>query len=288
MPDLYCPHCQISFEPRARFCSNCGRPLVARLEVPVPPPAIAQRPPDHTVTKTLAWLAASALVLCVLGVGCATVFSYSIAYLRTQAEPGNVVDQAGTSRPTLAPNPLDADDPLATQAEPIVPEPTASSPDLPIVTAGSTPTPRPAGRPFVGALAPEFTLPEANSSEPVTLSDFSGQPVVVHFWATWCGYCEEEFAYLQEAFETHRTSGLVILAIDYEDQREDVIEYGQAHDLTFTLLLDKNGQITDDRYRVDGFPTSFFIFPDGTISFIQIGTMTPEELDEQLIRIMTP
>ena len=288
MPDQFCPHCQISFEPRARFCSTCGRPLEAVPAFPVGQPALAQRTNNRTTWITLAWLAASAVVLCVVGLGCATVISYSISFLKAQVAPVSEAGPVNTPRPTLTTGPLDAHTPPTMQPEPAGPEPTAPLPGEPTITAAASPTPRPAGKPFVGALAPEFTLPDAFSSEPVTLSHFTGQPLVVHFWATWCGYCEEEFAYLQDAFETHRDSGLVILAIDYEDRRDDVVEYGQTHDLTFPLLLDKNGQITDDTYRVDGFPTSFFIFPDGTISFIQIGTMTQEELDEQLNRILSP
>lgn len=288
MPNPICPHCQITFEPRARYCANCGRPLESSPALPAAPPVNPQKPPNHTVPKTLAWLAVSGLVLCVLGVGCAAIFSISIAFLKEQAGPVSAIDPADTVRPTLTADPRHADDPPTIPAEPANPEPTSVLPGEPTASTAPSPTPRPAGRPYVGELAPEFTLPDANSSEPVTLSSFTGKPVIVHFWATWCGYCEEEFSLLQDALEARRAAGLVILAIDYEDRREDVIEYGQAHNLTFPLLLDKDGHITDDTYRVDGFPTSFFIYPDGTISFIQIGTMTREELEEQLDQIMVP
>jgi peroxiredoxin len=149
-------------------------------------------------------------------------------------------------------------------------------------------TPRPNGKPFMGELAPDFTLLDAITGESVTLSQFTGQPVMVNFWATWCGYCEDEMPYMQSAYEQRQAEGLVILAIDYAETQSEVVSYGQSHGLTFTLLLDESGEIADNQYLVEGFPTSFFIYPDGTIAFIQVGSMTADEINLQLDTIMNP
>jgi len=94
--------------------------------------------------------------------------------------------------------------------------------------------------------------------------------------------------FLQAAHEAYQTDGLVILGVDYQDRRADVVEYRRTHQLTFPLLLDKDGDVTNDTYLVNGFPTSVFIFRDGTISFIQIGAMTNKELNQQLELIIAP
>jgi hypothetical protein len=52
--------------------------------------------------------------------------------------------------------------------------------------------------------------------------------------------------------------------------------------------MDESGEIADDDYLVQGFPTSFFVYPDGTIAFIQIGSMTSEEINLRLDEIMYP
>ena len=288
MPNLYCPHCLISYEPRARFCSKCGTPLEAPQFLPPIQSAPEPKSSSNTVLTTLAWLAASAVILCLLGLVCVITFSYSVSALRNPIDPLTNTNEPFYTRPTLTPNPQDAGNPPPINPELAGIDPTSDMNQGSFDTGTPVATQRPAGRPFVGELAPEFTLVDASSSEPVTLSHFTGQPVIVHFWATWCGYCEEEFLYLQQAFEIHRETGLAILAVDYEDRRDDVIEYGRAHDLTFPLLLDKDGEITDNAYQVNGFPTTFFVYPDGTISFIQIGTMTREEFNQQLKKIMPP
>ena len=258
-----------------------GRPWKPRL--PLPP---AQRAPEpestsHNAIPALVWLAGSAVVLCLLGVGCVAAFAaIAVPVLREQSGPAIPAVASGhpTSTPTLlSPHPADPPTP--------VPELVAADPNIiPSETLPPTPraTPRPEGKPFVGELAPEFTLLDAYSGE---RSPYLTSPVS-RWWFTFgppgVATARMSLPYLQNAFETHREDGLVILAVDYEDRRDDVVEYGNTHDLTFPLLLDKDGEITDSAYRVNGFPTSFFIFPDGTISFIQIGTMTSEEFNQQL------
>lgn len=288
MPDLYCPNCHISFEPRARYCSTCGAPLQEMPPIPNPPPVPELNSTSGNILISITWLVGSAVVLCLLGLGCVIVFSYSISAFRAQANPWITANEPYNSHPTLTPNPFDPNDPPNTTPDSNGVQSTDTLTGASTAIVVPSATPRPVGQPFMGKLAPEFTLLDAYNSESVTLSHFTGQPVVVHFWATWCGYCEDEFPYLQEAFENHREAGLVILAVDYEDRRNDVIDYGRDHALTFPLLLDKDGAITDDVYLVNGFPTSFFIYPNGTISFIQIGTMTREEFNQQLNQILSP
>ena len=57
--------------------------------------------------------------------------------------------------------------------------------------------------PVVGHPAPDFTLRTLDGQE-VKLSDFKGQPVIVNFWATWCGPCRIEMPHLQAAYTSHQ------------------------------------------------------------------------------------
>lgn len=50
--------------------------------------------------------------------------------------------------------------------------------------------------------APDFTAVDGEGNE-VRLSDYQGKPVVLNFWATWCGYCKEEMPDFQTAFEKY-------------------------------------------------------------------------------------
>jgi thiol-disulfide isomerase/thioredoxin len=318
MSNMFCPYCNTPLDPGGQFCHACGAPLEAppalqapsALQAPPVPdapfgleePALAeassfqpaQSPSFPSATRqkkpsVLVWIAAAAAMICLLGVLCVVVIASLIVPV--------IRDQVGQSVPMEKPV-LVASTPTLRRPDPVetttqVSDSGVSDPEV-TVTEVLTPTPlpsptlRPQGRPFVGELAPEFTLLDANIGESVTLSHFTGQPVLILFWATWCGYCEEEMPFFQAAHEAYQTDGLVILGVDYQDQRADVVEYGRTHQLTFPLLLDKAGEITDDTYLVNGFPTSVFIFRDGTISFIQIGTLTNKELNQQLELIIAP
>jgi peroxiredoxin len=318
MTDLSCPYCSSALDPRGKFCPACGAPLDAPPVVDAPPepkapaaealPARERMPvvealPDleaairaqaaparRSKLPGLVWVAVGAVVLCLCAAACAVACGVAAGALiflpveREQSWPAIPTAEVMAPAPTsIRPDPVNPATPLP---EPAVAE-AEGNPEL-IPTEAPLPTPRPEGSPYVGELAPEFTLLEANTGESVTLSAFTGQPVVLHFWTTWCTYCEEEFATLQSAYEAYQGNGLVVLAVDSEERRSDVVAYGQAHELTFPLLLDEDGDITNDAYRVTGFPTSVFIFPDGMISFIQVGTMTHNELYQQIEAIMTP
>ena len=311
MPDLTCLYCRCNnLDPGEKNCPACGAPLespiqsVTSPELDAPPEITADEPPifpplvepiERKKPTLLLWIAITAGGLCLMAVLCVVIFTMIAFPVRRQGS-GPQSPAVEVVRPTvtarqqaLIPSPTPA--PALEEADPsAIPSPTippisTPSPTLPPM---STPTPRPEGRPYVGELAPEFTLLDANSGEAITLSAFTGQPVLVHFWATWCTYCAEEFVDLQGIYEIYQADGLVILAIDYEDRRSEVVAYGRDHALTFPLLLDDDGSITDYSYKVNGFPTTFFIFPDGIIASIQIGTMEAADLERQLDEILTP
>ena len=299
-----CPSCGRPYTPGAKFCRACGGALpqvsAGYPSQAVPPPIAgypsqaapqwANPPQAHPVAAParrkkvplLAWLLGGAIGLCL----CAAVVAGGY-YIYTNpdvigldgststTEEDTPVEPTRTTRPTRTPQ-----TPTAAPTDTPTPDYTATP------TATVTPTVRPEGTPLVGHLSPDFTLIDANTGELVTLSQFTGQPVMVNFWATWCGYCTDEMPYLQAAYEAHQADGLVILGVDYEDTQSDVVDYGQNHGLTFPLLLDEDGDLTSDVYLVNGFPTSFFIYPDGIIASIQIGSMTEEQLNRYLDEIL--
>jgi peroxiredoxin len=137
--------------------------------------------------------------------------------------------------------------------------------------------------PIQGALAPDFTL-RNTQGESVSLNDFRGQPVVLNFWATWCGPCRIEMPTLESRFERFGEQGLVILAVNFDEPKERVRTYGEEFGLTFPLLLDP-GAVVQRLYLNRSYPTSFFVDPDGVIQVQQIGVMTEGQLDQHLEQI---
>lgn len=137
--------------------------------------------------------------------------------------------------------------------------------------------------PVEDSIAPDFSLINTQG-ERVKLSDFRGQPVLINFWATWCGPCRIEMPAIQDRFERHRDEGFVVLAVDFDEAQEDVATFGEELGLTFDLLLDPGGKI-QDLYRVLGYPTSHFVDSNGVIKVQHIGIMTEGQLDNYLSQI---
>jgi thiol-disulfide isomerase/thioredoxin len=105
--------------------------------------------------------------------------------------------------------------------------------------------------------APEFVLPDAEGNM-VSLSDYRGRPVVLHFWATWCPYCKKLHPGLEALAERHKDEGLVILAVSFKDKPENLpqkVIYARGQ--TFKTLVD--GDEVAELYGVRGTPTTFFL-----------------------------
>lgn len=134
-----------------------------------------------------------------------------------------------------------------------------------------------------GSRAPDFTLKDLQGRT-VRLSDYRGHPVLVNFWATWCVPCRLEMPALEQRYARWKSSGLVILAVDFAEPASDVQAFKDELGLSFPLLLDPNGDV-QQMYRVRGYPSSFFVDPDGVIQVVQIGPLTEGQLDDDLAAI---
>ena len=120
---------------------------------------------------------------------------------------------------------------------------------------------QPPSGPQPGDLAPDFTLTTIDGGT-LKLSDYHGSPVLLNFWATWCGPCREELPDIQAATEIYGPLGLVVLSVDQGESRRKVAPFVAEHGLTFPVALDTDGRV-GDLYGVDSIPRTFFIKPGG-------------------------
>ena len=118
--------------------------------------------------------------------------------------------------------------------------------------------------------APDFSLEDLNGKTR-SLADFRGRTVLLHFWASWCEPCREEFPALEGLWRSMGGggNGLVILAVA-EDSAERVAPFVEEHGVEFPVLIDQYGGVMRD-YGVRVIPVSVVIDGDGMIKAVLVG-----------------
>ena len=128
-------------------------------------------------------------------------------------------------------------------------------------------------------LAPDFTV-TSTSGEQVSLSSMQGKPVVLNFWATWCGPCTGEMPHFQTLYEEYGGEVefmLVNLTDGAQETQEDVLEFLEEKGYTFPVYYD-TGLAAASVYGIYSIPTTFFISADGELLFYQLGAMSEDTL----------
>ncbi len=136
--------------------------------------------------------------------------------------------------------------------------------------------------PEVNSPAPDFQLMTLNG-ESVSLSGMRGRPVLINFWATWCGPCQMEMPLIQKYYEKY-SPNLVVLAVNNDEPASDVKSFVDKMELTFPVLLDPGAKV-ENQYRVMAFPTSLFINKEGLIRYQHIGILNEQQLVQYLKQI---
>jgi cytochrome c biogenesis protein CcmG/thiol:disulfide interchange protein DsbE len=121
------------------------------------------------------------------------------------------------------------------------------------------------GSPIPGALArgerpaaPAFTLGRLDREGTLSLADLRGKAVVVNFWASWCDPCKQEAAVLERAWRKHRSDGLVVVGVDFNDLRSDARGFMRKQGVTYPVVYDRDGGLVA-KFGATGVPETFFV-----------------------------
>jgi thiol-disulfide isomerase/thioredoxin len=117
---------------------------------------------------------------------------------------------------------------------------------------------------LTGKLAPGFSLVDLTGKK-VSLKDYKGKPVMVNFWATWCGPCKLEMPWLEQFHQQYGPQGLVILGIASDDVPKNLVEStAKKLGVTYPILLTDH-KVEDPYGGVESLPESFYVGRDGKI-----------------------
>lgn len=137
--------------------------------------------------------------------------------------------------------------------------------------------------PVVGRTAPDFSL-TTQRGESFTLSGLQGTPVVLNFWATWCGPCRAEMPELVRASD-HYSPAIQIVGVNQGEPLATVQPFLDEFGITFAIPMDQEMTV-GERYRITGLPTTFFIDRSGVIRRIWAGEMNGIILAEGISEIL--
>ncbi|MBQ6595641.1 MAG: redoxin domain-containing protein [Clostridia bacterium] len=131
---------------------------------------------------------------------------------------------------------------------------------------------------FLGRPMPDFTVTTLEGGT-FTLSEAlrTKRAVLINLWATWCGPCEYEFPYLEQAYEAYADQVAVIaLSVEPGDTPEVLKEYAESHGLTFDIGSD-TGVGLADLFMVRGIPTTVLVDRFGNVALVEVGSQTSEK-----------
>lgn len=141
--------------------------------------------------------------------------------------------------------------------------------------------------PAIGSLAPDFSL-QTLDGQSVQLSELRGKNLLISYWVTWCIPCLEELPVLNRLYQEYQSKDLVILSVNgiQQDELDKVTATISEMGITLPVALDQS-EILWDSYWVRFLPTSFFIDETGVIRYIQLGSLTEENLRIKLEELIS-
>ena len=206
----------------------------------------------------------------------------------TAAEETTAVQETELSVPQTQaqieiPSASEQDTPDAQSPSAVTPAPTSPAPTQPAPTSPAPTQPAPTQPQPKAELAPDFTVLDKDGRQ-VTLSDHFGKPLVINFWASWCGPCCRELPVFDAAAKAHAGEiefMMINLTDGYSETVEGVNQFIADNGYTFPVYFDTEDSAAT-AYGINPIPMTVFIRADGTVLDSHIGAMDEATLQSYL------
>lgn len=136
-------------------------------------------------------------------------------------------------------------------------------------------------------VAPDFTVTDYEGN-PKKLSDFFGKPVVVNFWASWCGPCKEEMPYFEEIYNEYKDRVnfvMVNLTDGYQETVKSANDFITEMGYSFPVYYDTELDAAK-KYGVNSVPRTYFVKRDGSPDVYMQGMVDGETLRSVIERLL--
>ncbi len=135
---------------------------------------------------------------------------------------------------------------------------------------------------FINKAALDFQV-TGLKGEPLSLSEYRGQVVLLDFWATWCGPCIVEMPNVKRTYAKYKDQKFEIIGISLDQSMAPLEEYIASEGLAWRQYLDSNGRIAN-MYNVRSIPSTFLIDGTGIIRRVNLRGSALETAVAELVR----
>jgi peroxiredoxin len=147
-------------------------------------------------------------------------------------------------------------------------------------------TPNEVDNKIVGNPAPAFALTSVNTKGSVSMSSLEGQVVIVDFWGTYCEPCKKSFPKLQDLYAKYKGSGLTVVGISEDDDKEGIAAFGSSYGAKFPLVWDESKSVAG-KWNPGSMPATFIVDRKGVVRFFHRGYREGEETEiEQQVKTL--
>ncbi|MBO4950510.1 MAG: TlpA family protein disulfide reductase [Clostridia bacterium] len=133
-------------------------------------------------------------------------------------------------------------------------------------------------------MVPDVEFYDADGNA-VMLSDFFDKPLVLNFWATWCGPCKSEMPGFDRLYDKYKDKVNFVM-LNVSDSEETVADFIKENGFGFPVYFDKT-QIASYTFGASSIPLTFVMYKGGEIYGYQMGVLPEEALEEAMKTVIT-
>ncbi len=154
---------------------------------------------------------------------------------------------------------------------------------------GQSPTvmaePKAEQKPVQGYEAPHFTL-TGMDKQTYQLNGKRSKPLILNFWASWCGPCRMEAPELRKFYQKFgQQVDLYAINVTSDDSADSAKTFVQTYELPFPVPMDMTGEVAN-RYRIQAFPTTYLIDRQGIVRKTIIGMIDASVLEQEVRKLL--